>query len=65
MASEQPMLSRQCSSHVWPNECAQGRNASERSSVANSNTACIAFTFEVMLPWLRMTPFGIPVVPEV
>ncbi len=33
--------------------------------MANSNTACIAFTFEVMLPWLRMTPFGIPVVPEV
>ena len=25
----------------------------------------IALTFETMLPWLSITPFGIPVVPEV
>ncbi|MDF2697668.1 MAG: hypothetical protein K0S65_6051 [Labilithrix sp.] len=60
-----PIESKAWSSTVCPNECAHGRNESDRSIEDIGKTSWIALTFEAMLPCERMTPFGLPVVPLV
>ena len=52
-------------SQVWPKEWAQGRKERLRSSPPIGRSWCTALMFEAMLPCERMTPLGLPVVPEV
>ena len=64
-AIDPPTDSRQCSSHVCPNEWAHGRNDSDRSCRSIGKTSCTALTFDARLACVRMTPLGLPVVPLV
>jgi hypothetical protein len=42
-----------------------GRNESVSSSPSKAKARAEATTFEVMFPWVSITPFGSPVVPDV
>ena len=60
-----PIENRPWSSTVCPNECAHGKNDSDRSIADIGKTSCIALTLLAMFPCDRMTPLGLPVVPLV
>jgi hypothetical protein len=42
-----------------------GRKESVSSCPSNAKASAEATTFEVMFPWVSITPLGSPVVPEV
>jgi hypothetical protein len=45
--------------------CESGRKERHSSSGRSGRMVRPPTTFDVMLPWVSMTPFGSPVVPEV
>src|SRR5690242_12490842 len=65
MAVQQPVASARFSSTLPPNTCAQGKNATPLSSVARSTISRNELTLALRLWCVRITPLGLPVVPEV
>ena len=47
------------------NTCASGRNSSSTSPGPQSAHCCTDWQVNVMLSWVIIAPFGMPVVPEV
>ena len=52
-------------SHVSPNMCDSGSTDRRRSFGPNGKTSTRVRAFEATLPWVSITPFGSPVVPDV
>lgn len=52
-------------STVRSKECQTGSTESQVAPGAGFMDACTLFTLCMMPPWESMTPFGLPVVPEV
>ncbi len=65
MAIDAPIERSMCSSPVCPNECAHGRNDSERSPFSMGTISWMALTLAARFRCVKMTPFGLPVVPLV
>ena len=64
-AVDAPTLTMRWSSMAWPYTCAHGKNDSVRSSGRTGNTLVPAWTFDVKLSCVSITPLGFPVVPDV
>ena len=60
-----PAASGARKSQVRPNMCESGRTERRRSFAPKGKTSTRARALDATLPWVSITPFGSPVVPEV